>query len=378
MKTEVTLNDLAAQVQERAGRKDDLVVPTPRLIMLNGSELSVPLDHDAGLGARTTELPVADIAHRQIGERLGIPAKFYESLRMATMTLSTGEKVPHEAVRQLLDTNVNTLFRERPEMRLLRTLRPREDGSGASLRAFLSDRYQPYDDEEIVERVVPILLDIPGALVRSCSLSDTRLYIKVVSPKVEGEVSVGDYVWAGVMIRNSEVGHGSLQVKPFVERLQCTNGMVVPEMLGEYLVTRHVGAKLAADETTYRIYSDETLEKDDAAFFSKVGDVVKHAVDETNFASIVAQMSRTKVSKAVADVSDAVERLAKRYTLSESEGKSVLQHLAAGGDLSQYGALNAITRTAEDVESYERATELETIGGELLVLREREWEMIAA
>ena len=374
MKTDATLQTLAAEVAERAGRKRDVLVPTSSLIMLNGSELSVPDAQGApgDIGGTRTERPIADIAHRQIGERLGIPAKFYESLRTAER-----EGEPHEEVRKLLDTNVNTLFRERPERRLVRMLDEREDGSDGLVRAFLSERYRRLDDEEVFESIVPILLGIPGAEVRSCSMTPTRLYIKVVSAKVQGEVAVDDYVRAGVVVRNSEVGHGSLQVKPFVERLVCTNGMVVPEALGEYLVTRHVGAKLSADEN-FRAYSERTLKLDDEAFMAKVGDVVKAAVDETNFATIVAQMQRAKATRPVEQIDESVERLVNRFNLSEGEGKSVLQHLAAGGDLSQYGAVNAITRTAEDAASYERATELETFGGELLVLNEREWEAVAA
>lgn len=372
MKTGRTLQALAEAVAERAARKDDLVVDTRQIVMLNGSELSLPTAAGGVMGEERIELPLAQIAHRQIGERLGIPAKFYDSLRDAER-----DGGPHPEIRQLLDTNVNTLFRERPARRLVRTLRPDADGNGGAVRAFLSDRYRRRDDEEVLERVVPILHAIDGGEVASCEVTDTRLYLKIVSPKVQGEVARGDYVQAGVMIRNSEVGHGSLQVAPFVNRLVCTNGMVVPEKLGTYLVGRHVGAQLQSDETL-RAFSDETLRLDDEAFFAKVGDVVRMAVDETNFAAIVAEMQRAKASSEIVSPVDAVERLAQRFTLSDGEGQSVLRHLTLGGDLSAYGALNAITRSAEDVESYERASELEAIGGDVLTLTPREWEAIAA
>jgi len=35
---------------------------------------------------------------------------------------------------------------------------------------------------------------------------------------------------------------------------------------------------------------------------------------------------------------------------------SVLRDLIEGGNLSQYGLINALTRTAEDAKSYDRAT----------------------
>jgi hypothetical protein len=64
----------------------------------------------------------------------------------------------------------------------------------------------------------------------------------------------------------------------------------------------------------------------------------------------------------------AVEVTAKRFALTEGEQGSVLEHLARGGDLTRYGLLNAVTRTAEDATSYDRAIELECVGGEILEL----------
>ena len=37
-----------------------------------------------------------------------------------------------------------------------------------------------------------------------------------------------------------------------------------------------------------------------------------------------------------------------------------------GSDVSSYGLINAVTRASQDVEDYNRATDLERIGGELL------------
>lgn len=39
-----------------------------------------------------------------------------------------------------------------------------------------------------------------------------------------------------------------------------------------------------------------------------------------------------------------------------------------GGDNSRYGLINAVTAASKLADSYERATELEHIGGELLAL----------
>ena len=62
----------------------------------------------------------------------------------------------------------------------------------------------------------------------------------------------------------------------------------------------------------------------------------------------------------------AIELITKKYLLSDSENKNVLIHLIQGGDLSSWGLGNAVTRMAQDVNSYDRSTELESIGFQIM------------
>lgn len=73
----------------------------------------------------------------------------------------------------------------------------------------------------------------------------------------------------------------------------------------------------------------------------------------------------------------AIELTARRLNLGEGEQKSILRHLIEGGDLTRYGVFNAITRAAEDIESYDRATELERAGGQIITLAANDWKVIA-
>jgi hypothetical protein len=63
--------------------------------------------------------------------------------------------------------------------------------------------------------------------------------------------------------------------------------------------------------------------------------------------------------------------------LNEAEKAGVLRHLITGGDVSQYGLIQAVTRTSQDVEDYDRATELEALGGQLLAIGQNDWRQIA-
>lgn len=355
MKQGTTIAELAAELERQKDAKADLVVDTRELTMLStpqepGSYTEVAI---GALG----EYGVNQYAHGQISDRLSIPRKYYERLR-----------AEHPA---LLDQNVNTLWRERPERRMLRTWDYGEQDR--TVRAVLSDRYRRIDNDDVLTAVMPILGKVPDLRVESCALTERRLYLKVVAPRIEAEVKLHDVVQAGLVITNSEVGAGALSVRPLVFRLECLNGMIVGHALRKY----HVGRQADADDAL-RVFKDDTLIADDAAFMLKLRDVVEAALSEASFAQIVAQMKETADTPPMADPVAGIERLGKRLGLSDGEQRGVLHHLALGGDLSAFGALNAVTRYAQDVEDYDRATELEELGGDMLTLSGREWAAVAA
>lgn len=54
----------------------------------------------------------------------------------------------------------------------------------------------------------------------------------------------------------------------------------------------------------------------------------------------------------------------------------MLQHLVEGSDLTLYGLSNAVTRYSQDVESYDRASELEAIGYNVLSMGQSQWNRL--
>jgi hypothetical protein len=130
-------------------------------------------------------------------------------------------------------------------------------------------------------------------------------------------------------------------------------------------------------DNAYALYADETRKADDRAFFMKVRDVFRAALNPEVFATIADQMREATQKKLTGSIEGAVTVLQKQNSLSDSERGSILQHLIQGSDLSLYGLSQAVTRTAEDVDSYDRATELEQLGGNLLILPNNAWKQIA-
>ena len=63
-------------------------------------------------------------------------------------------------------------------------------------------------------------------------------------------------------------------------------------------------------------------------------------------------------------------------THADGENKGVLQHLIEGGDLTRFGLYNAVTRDSADIESYDRATEIERAGAAVVELGKAEWKSL--
>lgn len=335
MKSGLTIVEMAQQIERQSKLKQDYLLDTRRLqVEPFGSQLYLHTfdDHDDPL---VEPLEINQIAHRQIGTHLKIPAAYYDRM------LSD--------YPELLAENVNSWFQREPTQRMVRTL----DGT---VRAFLSNRYRRIDNLDIAEIVLPVIQQMEDAYFESCQITDSRMYIKVVNKRLEAEVVPGDIVQSGVIISNSEVGLGSVNIQPLVYRLVCSNGMVVNDAQTR---RTHIGRVNEADEN-FQLFSQETLAADDHAFAMKIKDTVMAAVDETRFTRVVGMMREaTTVQMNTTDIPGVVRLASKDFNITEEESTGVLQRLIEGKDLTLYGLSNAVTRFSQDVDSYDRATALE-------------------
>ncbi len=75
MKSGLTVEELAAEIMRQREAKSDYIVDASRLRMENyGSDIVLRV-LEADDSDRIEPLDIGDIAHRQIGTRLGIPSK---------------------------------------------------------------------------------------------------------------------------------------------------------------------------------------------------------------------------------------------------------------------------------------------------------------
>lgn len=334
MKTGRTLTELAETLQQQMDSKRDFIADTRQLRVHTQEETVIHVGSDK-------DFTVNDLAHEQIASRLQIPKQYYDRMRGSELGL--------------LDYNINWLFDSARDKRMLRTI----DGR---LRAFLSERYRPLDNYDLMEVVLPIITKL-GCKVESCELTDKRLYVKAVNERIESEVKQGDLVQAGIVISNSEVGCGSVRIEPMVYRLVCKNGMIANDMaMRKY----HVGRAGSTEDAISIFLKDETRQADDKAFWMKVRDIVEGSLTESIFTQIVGKMKEAAGIEVAADPVKAVEELSKQHQLNKEEQSGVLKFLVQGGDLSLYGMMNAVTAASQEVEDYDRATELERLGGTLI------------
>lgn len=356
MKAGRSLQEVAMELDRQNKAKRDYIAPMKAMRLFDdGHTMEIS---NEGRNEKM-QLGTTGLFHRQMAATLGIPAKYYDTMQSLKP--------------ELLADNVNSWLSDRDGSSMVRTL---DYGDGSyRARALLSDRYRRIDNLEIANAVLPLFAGNDQYEVVSAEVTEHRLYLKIVSHRLEKEVVPGDIVQAGVMISNSEVGLGAVSVKPLVYRLVCSNGAVVDDF-GERRT--HVGRAAKAMEDSLAIYSDETVIAEDKAFMLKLRDTARAAIEESQFAQIVDRMKESVSVPITGRVQDVVELTGKTYGLNQSEQDGILNHLIMGGDLSMYGLGNAVTRASQDVESYDRATELETIGWRVMTMNPAQWKEVNA
>lgn len=368
MKTGSTLPELAQQLQTLRDAKADYLAETPRLRFQahpggSGEAAGVRLLGLPDLNAA----PVRAIAHAHFAELTGIPKRYYD--RMAT------------DAPDLLAVNLNHWLASGSKRRLVRTI-------SGEVRAVLSDRYRPMENEDFVAAVLPALAQ-HGGEVRSCQLTESKLFVKLVHPGLREEILAPghrmgqghdpvDIVEAGLVLTNSEVGFGRLAIQPALHTRGCTNLAVWRE---NTLAKTHVGAALSGDgeeSEVQRYVSDETKRKQDDALWATVRDTALAALDGRIFRDTVAKVRQARDLALEGPVAEVVQKVAGGLGLNETEQAGVLDFLVKGGDLTAYGLHAAVTRYAQDVEDYARASELEVLGADVVTLPAREFHVLAS
>ena len=127
-----------------------------------------------------------------------------------------------------------------------------------------------------------------------------------------------------------------------------------------------------------QLYRTATLEAADKALWMEVEDLTRATASSEIFSGLLDRMRDSASVSIDGSPVEAVRALSGRLGVTEVEQEGILNHLLRGGDMTQWGLLNAVTAYAQDEGvSYERSTELEELGGKVLDLPRSAWTSTA-
>lgn len=265
--------------------------------------------------------------HQQLADRIGIPRKYYQRMREEDSTL--------------LAENINTwLIKDENRMLFVR-------GLGDKIRAFLSDRYRVVDNKDVLLCALNELQQ--RAEAQECELTETNMFVKFRCRELSDFVKDrGDEIIGGILLENSEVGRGAVNVKPRIFRVQCSNGMII-EQLKMRQIHLGYGMNPEEDDDVY-LSIRQTIRN----LFNRFGEIVQSLKDSTEIR--------------LDDPHVAISNVVKEYKLGDEQKENILMAFGAEPDKTQYGIANAITRAGQNEGTYERELDFEKIGGEIVTM----------
>jgi len=368
-----TLESLLEAVRDQSARKQDYITPTDQLQVSTAmgpdeiNRTSVVLE--ASGGAPTQVLRANPVAFDQLATKAGIDVRTARRLQ--------------SDYPDVLDHALNRIHGQEPRNAMLRTF-DNGDNRG-ELRAVVSDKFKTFDNPDLLESVLPVLIESDADWqIVNAQITDKRLYARFKSLAITGEGSaVGDLMAQGVVVGNSETGHGSVSVAQLVWTLACLNGMQTANKNR----TAHLTSS-RSDGDTWAMLTDESKRLDNAALSSKLRDITAAYASREMFEAVLEQFRNAAadvVVNGMAAAQPAVEALGAVLRLSKVETSSVLDGLMrtiqqpgyVGEPLSRATMVNAVTAAAHGADA-DSVSDWQVLGGKVLDLPANQWAAVAS
>jgi len=334
------METLKSAKDERINGVTDWIVDASQIAMADDGTLSIP-QPDGNVFVGTP----SQWALSQLTEYLKIPGTYVS--RMNT---------PNDI--GLLATNVNYwLKKEQGNSRLIRTLTDPATKK-RKLIAILSNKYRPIDNYDVVNTVLAnpkiagMQMKMHHAFVTEKSMS-LMMYSTDKTYYIPGKENDGYF--AGLSVRNSEVGYSAFEIEPVLVRLVCTNGMIYSRGYRKI----HIGDRNVEGD----YWSDETRRRLTNLIISQVNDTVNNAFDDAKIDDALMTLGETqkKVIKPTW-----VKFTGDEFGWTEEENKAIWDRIERN---NRYEFIQAVTSYANDVlkagNSPERAIELQKQAWEL-------------
>ena len=390
---------LARTLQERRTRSVDVVTSAKHIaasdtdgprIELSGVAPQIEMDET---GVTTTEISgayqVSRTGNEGLSAKLEIPSAYLRRL--------------HDEFPRLWVENINGWLGHGapppagPVARtpLLLRLLTGQEGAPGVVRAVLSPNYRFIDDLDVL---LAALEGMHAAGVQdpviTADLTERRMIVRVGVPAVSalapgllagyrspfGEEAtprrqaleragwgamlrsnprVGDVVYAGFVLTNSEIGSGAFRLVPQITVLACLNGMTVTHDASREV---HLGAKL--DEGVVKM-TPELMKANIDVVKARTAAAVQTFLDPEYVQAKVREMERV-AGKEIDDPPAVIEKLGRSLGYSKDEQAGILSMFTKGGQTTAGGIMQAVTAHAQTVADRDRAWELESSGVDAL------------
>ena len=361
---EMSLQDLAALLG--SDKKQDFAVPA--------SQVSTFFDGDKGaettmrfnttpFGMATTDYDMTDHAVSQFHGRLANGFKTYS------------EELRSKGMGETYRNNIHDLLRDDNRTFRVRTLL-NDQHEDRKVRAVVSDKFKPIDDDVVFGAALPLINPDRFEGIGG-NKTDVRTVAKFIERTPSVSIQSGDrerHFHLGFILNNSEVGAGSASFSMFMSDSFCKNGCIFSKEVLANISYRHIGSRI---DVRHGLIAESVVQTTELAS-------IRNMIEQATTSA----MSLKGREKIMASIQSAANRTieidhAKFFTdfgkatgLTKDETKE-LPLYANSDEFNQLGIQSAVTALAQH-KPYERRLQLETIGGNVLMMGDRKWNSLAA
>lgn len=311
LNTQQNFSKLMERAMAIQSKCHDYKVAVDDIRMTNGLKLKFK-DHEIGL---------TPLATGHLCGKLNVPSRYFNRLVESGNNLLAADNI-----NCWLDGDKRTFF--------LREY----DGQ---VRGVLSGSYSVYDAPEILSTLSEVFNQEEFKL-KGSFINPERLHLRLIDNHML-DID-GEDLYAGITLDSSDVGRSGLQVKFFIWKQVCTNGLVISKSSARLFKQKHVG--ITHDDFAAGL--KEGLER-----FHEIKEKVAESIKTTN---------EIPVNQ---DLEELIEEIKDKTMLSDQAAEKVIELMKVKYAPTRWGLINGITEIAQEF-TLETRLQLEEIAGNML------------
>ena len=288
--------------------------------------------------------------------------KMYGKLAKGLSSLS--DHLVETDQKPLLTQIVNEQFERDPRKFLVRS---QQNEAGLFVaRAFCGDTYKPIDDDLILEAMLPVIEEHDTEyVILGGRATMERTYFNIVTKHPVIDLGNGRQIHLGTGISNSGTGDGAFESCFFGCDWYCLNGLRFGQKNHMQFRNVHRGSKISQEYG--KLQPDSFRKAELASLKSLIADATRAALDPKKHAEFAELIKQSEEAKVTGDPIEVVKRIGAENKFSDIETK-IAEMAMQNEEPNLYGVQAAVTRMAQEVESFSRRVQLEELAGKLITL----------